>query len=121
MNWQRKGNLDRLALIRTPWFRVFIHKIREADPDRDWHCHPWLWMFSIVLRGWYTERRRGPAGNPRAHIRTAGDLITMEFYDYHRITSVGPSTYTLFVAGPRVGGGWGFLDKAGKYRKANES
>ena len=35
---------------------VRVHHILRADADRDMHDHPWPFL-SIVLRGWYVERR----------------------------------------------------------------
>lgn len=114
MNWEIKGNLRRLALIRTPWFRVFIHHIPSGDHDRYMHTHPWRWAVSLILRGGYTEIRRSPGSvcqQWRSHPRWA--IVSWCERTTHRILSVDPGTYTLFIAGPRTGKGWGFETPGG--------
>src|ERR1700728_4812444 len=46
--------LDRLRLVQTPWFGVYLHHIHRADRERDPHDHPW-WFASLVLAGSYEE------------------------------------------------------------------
>ncbi len=111
--------LTRYHLIRTPWFRVFLHRIYRADKDRDPHNHPWPRAFALVLRGGYMERITeldGLVRVTRGRVHNAGQLSTEAFKPnrYHRIIDVAPNTWTLFFAGRRKNtehgvSGWGFL------------
>ena len=46
--------LDRLRIIQTPWFGVYLHHIHRPDSDPDPHDHPWAFA-SLVLTGSYRE------------------------------------------------------------------
>ena len=46
--------IDRLRIVATPMFCLYLHKIHLADGDRDLHDHPW-WFASWVLRGGYVR------------------------------------------------------------------
>jgi len=46
--------LDRLVLLRTPWFQVLLHRIYRPDRQRDLHDHPWDFL-SLILCGAYVE------------------------------------------------------------------
>lgn len=91
----------------------FLHLIHRPDADRDLHDHPWQWGASLILSGGYTEVRRGtwPSGDLTCKHEKSykhGDLNVLRRGDYHRIASVEPNTWTLFLCG-RVVGDWGFL------------
>lgn len=60
-----KAYLDRLRIVQTPWFGIYLHRMEATDPGRDLHDHPWPFA-TFVLRGGYHEWR--------APIRTAGLL-----------------------------------------------
>jgi len=48
--------LNRLRIIQTPWFGVYLHRMDAPDPGVDLHDHPWPFA-SLVLRGGYHEYR----------------------------------------------------------------
>ena len=109
MKWETKGNLRRLALVRTPWFRVFIHHIPHGDHDRVMHNHPWRWAWSLIIAGGYTEVRRDPSYVHQKWVSyNRWSVVRWTLHTYHRILAVDPGTYTLFIAGPRTGLGWKF-------------
>src|SRR5258708_24177625 len=47
--------LDRLELVKTPLFGVYLHHIHRRDIEADPHDHPWPFA-SLLLAGAYTER-----------------------------------------------------------------
>ena len=49
------GDLPRRKVSRK--LNIFLHRILQADGDRDPHNHPFTWCFTIVLWGGYTEER----------------------------------------------------------------
>lgn len=100
--------LTRYKLIRTPWFRVFLHRIYRPDLDRDLHNHPWPRAFAVILRGGYRESVHGDHFWGFSHKAVAVSTRAFLPGRYHRITHVKPHTWTLFCAGRRSRD-WGFL------------
>ena len=106
---------------------LFLHYFHTSDPDRGWHCHPWRWCESRLLRGSYTQeiRRlvhpwRGP-GRPRTEYKdfVAGDTNYLGA-EFHRVTLGSRPVWTLFRAGAKHGKSWGFINEAGVYTPAND-
>lgn len=137
----RKGHLfhadgslymGRYCLFESRWLSARVHHIATADLDRHMHDHPWNFV-SLVLRGGYLELRpaeREPCfitvSKPRGLVwedeqversrmtqRLCGDLAFRRATDRHRIVSVLPHTWSLFVYGP-VLQWWGFYTPQGK-------
>lgn len=114
----REGDLylTRYRLLRTPWFRVFLHRIHKADDDTHLHNHPWPNALSVILRGGYAERWIGDASGGRRRryfYGKGGKRVNRLTSDcYHRIDQVLPQTWTLFFAGKRSRS-WGFLTPKG--------
>ena len=110
--------LDRLRVIQTPAFAVYLHRIHAPDIDRDPHNHPW-WFASLVLSGGYAEtiwdRPRDLAGalcESRERIRGRFSLRALSRRQAHRITSVDGALWTLVITGPRRSS-WGFWTPRG--------
>jgi hypothetical protein len=112
--------MGRWKVFETRWLSARLHLIATPDYDRHLHDHPWPFL-SLVLCGSYiefsaaniepcflgseecalqTERRAGSFGYRRATHR-------------HRIVTVDPGTFTLFIYG-RKAQWWGFYTPAGK-------
>lgn len=99
---------------------VRLQHILRADPDRGLHDHPWLWAYSRILRGGYTEVRQAcywprywdeARGLRRTRDLGPGDRNTLlggqHYADYHRIMAVRPGgAWTLFRTSERHGRGW---------------
>jgi len=87
---------------RNRWFNVYLHKFNEPDPGRDYHDHPW-WNISIVLKGWYLEKRRGEPGLHGVRL-----FRFRRATDAHRIDVISHvGCVTLFITGPNRRT-WGF-------------
>lgn len=121
--------LKRWHLIRTKWFKVYLHRIYRADKDRDLHNHPWSWARAIILWGGYYEYRttdlctmtlRHDDGCDWCWDREyrPGSVNRLDKDTYHRIATVKPNTWTLFIAGRRYRR-WGFLVN-GKHLDADQ-
>lgn len=110
-----------LTRVRSRTPAVFLHRTFRADPGRDVHNHPWPWAGTFVLWGGYVQliKERLPTGYySERFVRV--DRWTWHrdgFYpnQYHRIVSVKPNTWTLFVTGPRLRD-WGFLVRGAHIR-----
>lgn len=86
---------------------VRIHHILRADEGRDPHNHPWA-ARSIVLAGWYRERR-----DEGVITRREGDTFEIGADTFHHIEEVSPGgVWTMFISGPwqHV---WGFRTPEG--------
>lgn len=91
-------------------FSIRVHHILRADLARDHHDHPWD-ARTIILRGWYDERRLFGSGCDRniTYARWPGDTATINYGEYHTIDRVSEGgVWTLFIMG-RYRGDWGFL------------
>ena len=90
---------------RWSWLpSIRIHHIRLPDKDRHLHDHPWN-ARTIVLRGFYCERREG---RNRDQLRMPGYTGRLLFGEYHRITHVSEGgVITLFFTW-KLRGDWGF-------------
>jgi hypothetical protein len=104
----RQGTLwmDRLRLVQTPWFGVYLHRIHTTDIDPDPHDHPW-WFASRVLAGGYTETVFAEDGTCRVRRHDRGSWHKMPITSAHRITDVRGLLWTLVITGPKVRT-WGF-------------
>jgi hypothetical protein len=103
------------------WCRFFpsvrLHHILREDRDEHMHDHPWD-ARTIILRGWYEERRPEPLGYASTR-RKAGDTASINFGDYHKITQVSSGgVWTLFIT-YRYRGTWGFLVNGVKVKWRN--
>jgi len=116
----RKGDtpyLDRLRVVQTPLFGVYLHRIHQPDQDRDPHDHPWPFV-SFVLSGGYTERvwadkkRRRNDLHSMEFRRGRWSLHRMRADRAHRILSVEDQLWTLVLTGPRKRD-WGFWTRDG--------
>jgi hypothetical protein len=119
--------LDRLRIVQTPWFGVYLHRMDGPDPGRHLHDHPWPFV-SIVLRGGYREWRFD------TRVAAVAALVAREYpkaapgYDSHRrqwsIARMRPDechsiysldrspTWTLMFVGRRFRN-WGFYTPDG--------
>lgn len=130
--YDRATNKPRWGLLCPVSIRV--HHIKREDLDRALHDHPWN-ARTIILRGWYEEKRlligddrQGVIDRqtglikdliktfPGSHAevfeyftRRRGDTAALGFGEYHTITEVSEGgVYTLFFSSSWKGV-WGFL------------
>lgn len=109
---------------------IRVHHIVRPDDDRALHDHPWN-ARTIILRGWYTEKRPSDLSKTQLSAETQdlinrcsaqgnyelaeyftrrpGDTATLRVGEYHTITDVSEGgVYTLFISG-KWRADWGFL------------
>lgn len=101
--------LDRLRIVQTPLFGIYLHHIHRADRERDPHDHPW-WFASLILTGSYEEDvwpDKHKADYWRTRQRRRFSVRCTRRGQAHIITrTVGP-LWTLVLVGRRESG-WGF-------------
>jgi hypothetical protein len=108
--------LTRWRIVQTPWFGIYLHRIRTPDSDRWMHNHPFDFI-SIVLRGGYAEVVAGDApnavfGEQEVRVHDKWSVHRMDRMHFHEIKTVHPNTWTLVLVGPRVQD-WGFATDEG--------
>jgi hypothetical protein len=106
--------LDRLRLVQTPWFGVYLHHIHRPDIDPDPHDHPWAFA-SLVIAGGYTEyvwpdKRDRSIVRPRE--RGCWSLRALGRDAAHIITETHGTLWTLVLVG-RHRADWGFWTRSG--------
>lgn len=108
--------LDRIRLIQTPWFAIYVHRFDAPDPGIDLHDHPWSFL-TMVVKGGYTERRadtRRPDQWWREDRRPFIPRI-MRLGECHTIEAVAPGSRSIVITGRRCRK-WGFYVPAGWIR-----
>lgn len=107
--------MDRWWLLRLGYLNVRVHHIKRKDLDRHLHDHPWKAARTIILQGWYWEKRKVGEGALEV-LRSEGDTALLRHGQYHSITQVSEGgVWTLFFTWFRVDenseeGDWGFLE-----------
>jgi hypothetical protein len=104
--------LDRLALIKTPLFTVYLHHIHRPDRGPDPHDHPWeLWgFFSLIIAGGYEElvlKDKRDASTAYLRTRARWSLAWLRPGSAHMITEIFGLLWTIVFAGPHIRD-WGF-------------
>lgn len=84
--------------------RCYLHRFVGSDPDRGLHDHPWRWAFSIVLAGWYIERKRD--GD---RVRSRFNALTADTFHRVILPEGARDAWTLFVHTTPDVKDWGFL------------
>lgn len=116
-------------LLQLAGIAVRVHHIVDADRDPHLHDHPGAFC-SVVLRGWYIEKRpfdlpyrdgrRWHDGVERTipNLRGKWSITFRRATDRHTISLVPEGgAWTLFII-LRDGNQWGFYTEAGKVRWA---
>lgn len=100
--------ITRLHILKTPWFAIALHFIHKPDPEPWLHDHP-VSFLSIILRGWYTEKRvtHWPSKVMFKRTHKWFNRIHAHPEDRHTITDCDPRTITLCFMGPKTRE-WGY-------------
>ena len=101
--------LDRLRIVQTPLFGIYLHHIHRPDREPDPHDHPWNFA-SLVLCGSYEETVRPDKRDTGRYVirrRPRWSLGAIGRDAAHIITAVGGPLWTLVVTGPKAAE-WGF-------------
>lgn len=102
-----KPILTRYYVLRSEYFGVKIHHIKQSDPE--FHTHPW-WGVSFHLRPYQEERlitledEKGSLP-PVIVRRWRWPVNIVSPWTPHRVVTKQPM-WTLFIHGPRVNENW---------------
>lgn len=112
----------------APWLRkyfdinVFLHYFHKSD-KREYHSHPWLSSWSLILWGGYKENRTwkgSPVGCHRTIKPLSINRIGANDFHYVELLNEKRGCLTLFFAGNNPDREWGFLRDDGSYESAND-
>ena len=93
-------------LLQAFGVSIRVHEILRSDEGRDPHDHPWPYL-TIILRGYYLERRYNDAGQCTSiEIHGPGAILWRPAGSWHRLELAYPVT-TLFITGSKSQT-WGF-------------
>ena len=109
-----------LFKVRNPFtkrqYAGYIHRFNRGDSMRAVHSHPWYWSISLILIGWYLEKRFKPTPKDGfifgfINARKVRFLNFIFHNTFHRIilTPQMAPVWTLFIRSEETGRGWGFL------------
>lgn len=90
------------------YWRIYLHHFVGDDPDGV-HCHPWLYGFSIILCGSYTEELRWG-------YRHVGCFSWVPCDKFHRVLIDGSDCWSLFIHSPKLTN-WGFIRNKGVFKQ----
>lgn len=102
--------LYRWHVLKTKWFKVYLHCFKGPDRDQHVHDHPWdSWIF--MLRGSYREVFEN--NHNTEYFRCAPSFRKMKAEATHKIVRIvnGP-VWTLFITGKKKRS-WGFQTPEG--------
>lgn len=110
----------RWRILATPWFNIYIHNILKSDEDAHPHDHPWNFL-SFVLKGGYSEEwmhsyedrdyRRG--NQMLKSIRRPGTFVYHDAKDFHKLTLLKGSAWTLVFTFGKHRKSWGYQTEEG--------
>jgi hypothetical protein len=105
--------LERLRIVQTPWFSLYLHRIGTPDSRPTLHDHPWCFV-SLILRGGYIERRLN-LHTREVSLKHRRRLNIMRRDDAHAILELDRTpTWSLLLVGRRrrTWGYWRPLNEA---------
>ncbi len=95
------------VLPKNPLFNVYLHHVQGNDPDEHLHDHPWLYNYSVVLRGEIDETLPD-----RHRVLREGSITGRMSRAPHRLDLRSEDSVTLFITGPKIRK-WGFYTDRG--------
>jgi hypothetical protein len=93
----------RYQIVKTPWFRIYVHKLIAPMAHPHCHDHPWSFV-TILLKGGYFEMSPDTRG---AWVwRKPGSVMYRPHNWLHNVATFGTS-WSLVITGPKKYE-WGF-------------
>lgn len=103
IGWKDIGEeFTRFTLLKTPWLRVYLHRLKALTQHPTCHDHPWSFV-TFLLNGGYWEFH-----DPDWTWRRPGSVLYRPAEWRHNVVTEGVS-WSLVVTGSKHRR-WGFLD-----------
>jgi hypothetical protein len=92
----------RYTLLKTPWFRVYIHRLIAVTAHPQCHNHPWSFV-AFILKGGYYEYTEVTEWV----WRNVGSVLLRPAEWTHNVTTKADGMWSLVITGPKSHQ-WGF-------------
>jgi hypothetical protein len=104
IGWEEIGEeFTRFTLAKTPWFNVYLHRLKAHQAHPNCHDHPWSFV-AVLLKGGYIEYC--PDG--RWHTRKPGSVLYRPATFSHNVVTPGVSWSIIFTTAKFRD--WGFKE-----------
>lgn len=105
IGWTEIGEeFTRFTLFKTPWLRLYLHRLKAETAHEACHDHPWDFL-SLLLWGGYSEFHDG-----RWTHYSAGSVLYRPAEWQHIVVTQGVSWSLVLTGGKRRA--WGFMSCA---------
>jgi len=102
IGWTDIGErFTRYALLRTPWFNVYLHQLYAPAWHPECHDHPWSFL-AILLYNGYVERV-----GTKDYRRRPGSILWRPATFAHNVITPYGTSWSLIITGPKSRD-WGF-------------
>lgn len=102
IGWKEIGEeFRRFTLLKTPWFRIYLHRLKAETAHDLCHSHPWSFV-TFLLRGGYSELHEGVWT-----VYGAGTVLFRPAEWEHNVVTRGTSWSLVFTGAKRRA--WGFV------------
>lgn len=103
LGWKEIGEtFVRYTLMKTPWFRLYLHEVRAFNPHPHYHTHPWN-FYTFILYGGYYEKT---PTTDWTDIKTG--TLHYHPHDFAHNVITGAVSWSLVLTGPKKWE-WGFV------------
>ena len=105
IGWKEIGeDFIRFTLLKTPWFRVYLHRLVAPQWHPKCHDHPWDFISFVIWPGYVEEHDnvmewRGPGSVLKRPAEWQHNVITLE----------DAVSWSIIVTGPKRRA-WGFTE-----------
>ena len=96
--------LERRFIINKSNFGWYLHKCTFPDLDPNlFHDHPWSWSFSIILFGYYIEKKPGFGQEDEERRLRFLRINILGKNTFHRLSEISKNgVWTFYFRGKRV-------------------
>jgi len=97
IGWKDIGEtFIRYTLIKTPWFRVYLHNLIAPIPHPQCHNHPWNFI-AVILKGGYLEYTVDTGWKSRLPL----DILFRPHGWTHNVVTTRAGMWSLVFTGPK--------------------
>jgi hypothetical protein len=104
IGWKElEEHFTRYTLCKTPWFRIYLHRLNAPIWHAMAHDHPWSFITLILKTGYWESTPKG------IFFRSPGTILYRPASFAHNVVTLG-TAWSLVFAG-RKKRDWGFVGK----------
>jgi len=102
IGWEAIGEkFTRYTLLKTPWFRVFLHQLYAPNWHPECHDHPWRFITLLLWNGYLEQVGQ------KFHKRWPGFILYRPAEFKHNVITPYGTSWSLVVTGAKKRD-WGF-------------